>query len=111
MTGEVDRDQFRTVLVNLLLNALDFARSRIVVTTGAGADGSAELTVADDGPGVPQKDRERIFDRFVTTRPGGTGLGLSTSREIAVAHGGTLSLSETPGGGATFTVRLPAARA
>lgn len=99
----------RQLLLNLLLNALDFARSRIVVTTSRTEDGAVELSVADDGPGVPQGDRARIFQRFVTTRPGGNGLGLSTSREIAEVHGGSLSLSDTPGGGATFRVRLPAA--
>jgi two-component system sensor histidine kinase HydH len=100
----------RQLLLNLLLNALDFSRSRIVVTTRAGENGVAEFAVADDGPGVPEKDRGRIFDRFVTTRPGGTGLGLSTSREIAEAHGGSLTLAETPGGGATFVARLPPAQ-
>jgi signal transduction histidine kinase len=98
----------RQLLLNLLLNALDFARTRIQVTTRA-VDGQAEVLVADDGPGVPAADRERIFRRFVTTRPGGNGLGLSTSREIAQAHGGALSLLETDSG-ATFAVRLPAAR-
>jgi signal transduction histidine kinase len=98
----------RQLLLNLLLNALDFARSSIHVTTRA-VDGQAEVVVADDGPGVPPADRERIFQRFVTTRPGGNGLGLSTSREIAEAHGGTLSLLATDSG-ATFAVRLPGAR-
>ena len=98
----------RQLLLNLLLNALDFARTRIVVSTGRGADGSCELTVSDDGAGVPASDRERIFRRFVTTRPGGNGLGLSTSREIAEEHGGSLTLAEG-GSGACFTARLPAA--
>jgi signal transduction histidine kinase len=99
----------RQLLLNLLLNALDFARTRIVVSTRA-ADGAAEVIIADDGPGVPPKDRERIFQRFITTRPGGNGLGLTTSREIAEAHGGSLQLLDSPQG-ATFAVRLPAAPA
>jgi signal transduction histidine kinase len=107
----VDADPFaiRQLLLNVLLNALDFARTRIAVTTGCAVDGRAEVTVADDGPGVAPENRERIFLRFVTTRPGGNGLGLSTSREIAEAHGGTLGLQETAGGGATFVLRLPPA--
>jgi signal transduction histidine kinase len=107
----VDADPFavRQLLLNLLLNALDFAGKRIVVTTSRAADGQAEVIIADDGPGVPAADRERIFKRFVTTRPGGNGLGLSTSREIAEAHAGTLVLRETPGGGATFVLHLPPA--
>ena len=106
----VDADAYavRQLLLNLLLNALDFARTRITVSTLA-ADGRAQVIVADDGPGVPEPDKERIFQRFVTTRPGGNGLGLSTSRDIAEAHGGTLALRDTPGGGATFVLQLPAA--
>jgi signal transduction histidine kinase len=108
-TPKVSADPFaiRQLFLNLLLNALDFARTRITITTRA-VDGGAEVSVADDGPGVPEKDRERIFQRFVTTRPGGNGLGLSTSREIAQHHGGTLTLSDAPGG-ANFVLRLPAA--
>ena len=103
----VDPFAIRQLLLNLLLNALDFARTTIVITTRT-HDGAAEISVADDGPGVPAADRDRIFQRFVTTRPGGNGLGLSTSREIAQAHGGTLTLSDAPGG-ANFILRLPAA--
>lgn len=97
----------KQLLLNLLLNALDFARGRIVIVTGRGPDGAAEVVVRDDGPGVPGADRGRIFQRFVTTREGGNGLGLSSSREIAEAHGGTLSLLEGEGG-AAFLTRLPA---
>src|SRR5262249_26692575 len=93
----------RQLLLNLLLNALDFASSRIQVTTRA-VDGEAEVLVADDGPGVPAQDRERIFQRFVTTRPGGNGLRLSTSRESAQAHGCRLSLLDTCSG-AAFSIR------
>ena len=98
----------RQLLLNLLLNALDFSRTRLTVTSAA-VGGRAQVSVSDDGPGVPPADRERIFRRFVTTRKGGNGLGLSTSLEIAEAHGGTLTLEDTPGGGATFVLRLPAA--
>jgi signal transduction histidine kinase len=98
----------RQLLLNLLLNALDFAGSRIIIRTTRTADGQAEVVVSDDGPGVPPENRQRIFQRFVTTRPGGNGLGLSTSREIAQAHGGTLTLREGAPG-ATFVLTLPPA--
>jgi signal transduction histidine kinase len=98
----------RQMLLNLLLNAVDFAKSRVVITTSRSADGDAEVIVADDGPGVPPADRQRIFQRFITTRAGGNGLGLTTSREIAEAHGGSLTLLDSSPG-ATFAVRLPAA--
>jgi signal transduction histidine kinase len=105
----VDADPFaiRQLLLNLLLNALDFARTRISIGTSRSPDGRAQVVVADDGPGVPPENRERIFHRFVTTRPGGNGLGLATSRDIAQAHGGTLALGE--GEGATFVLTLPPA--
>jgi signal transduction histidine kinase len=107
----VDADPFaiRQLLLNVLLNALDFARSRIAISTAVARDGRAEVIISDDGPGVLPENRERIFHRFVTTRPGGNGLGLSTSREIAEAHGGSLTLRETAGGGATFVLQLPPA--
>src|SRR5207248_7594265 len=98
----------RQLLLNLLLNALDFARNRIVITTSRSPDGQAEVIIADDGPGVPPRDRQRIFQRFVTTRAGGNGLGLTTSREIAEAHGGALTLLDSSPG-TSFAVRLPAA--
>ncbi|TMA09424.1 MAG: HAMP domain-containing histidine kinase [Deltaproteobacteria bacterium] len=106
----VDADPFaiRQLLLNLLLNALDFARSRISISTTRTKEGRAEVVVADDGAGVSPENRERIFQRFVTTRPGGNGLGLSTSRDIARAHGGTLTLRDG-GGGATFVLTLPPA--
>ena len=105
----VDADPFaiRQLLLNLLLNALDFASTRITIGTSRTQGGQAEVVVADDGPGVPLEDRERVFRRFVTTRPGGNGLGLATSRDIAQAHGGSLSLRE--GEGATFVLTLPPA--
>ena len=106
----VDADPFaiRQVLLNLLLNALDFAQTRINISTARTTDGRAEVTVTDDGPGVPPENRDRIFLRFVTTRPGGNGLGLSTSRDIAQAHGGTLTLRDG-GSGAAFVLTLPPA--
>jgi len=73
------------------------------------------LIVSDDGPGVPEAERERIFERFVrldTDRArsaGGSGLGLAIVAEIVAAHGGTVVVEDAPGGGAGFVVRLPVA--
>ena len=81
----------------------------------AKAGGYAELVVSDTGPGIPAEHLPRIFDRFYrvdTARSradGGAGLGLSISRWIAEAHGGSIQAESTPGEGTTFTVRLPAA--
>ncbi len=105
-------DQINRVIANLLDNAVRHARSRVTVsltTTGE----EARLTVDDDGPGVPEHLRERIFERFGradgsrSRQSGGTGLGLAIVREIAGAHGGSIDLEPSPAG-ARFVLRLPA---
>ncbi|MFG2503512.1 sensor histidine kinase [Streptomyces sp. NPDC048441] len=108
------RSQLARVLGNLVTNAQRHARSHVTVTTRA--DGAwAVLEVSDDGDGVPENERDRIFERFVrlddarTRDDGGAGLGLAIARDVAVRHGGTLTVEEAPGGGALFELRVPAA--
>lgn len=108
------RSQLARVLGNLVNNAQRHARSHVTVTTRA--DGAwAVLEVADDGDGVPESERDRIFERFVrlddarTRDDGGAGLGLAIARDVAARHGGTLTVREAPGGGALFALRVPAA--
>ncbi|GAA4362699.1 HAMP domain-containing sensor histidine kinase [Actinomadura verrucosospora] len=102
------------VVGNLLDNAQRHARSEVRLSVGEEA-GTAVVRVADDGPGVPPADRERIFERFVrlddarSRDEGGAGLGLAIARDLVLAHGGDLAVREAPGGGALFEVRLPAA--
>ncbi|WP_416968576.1 sensor histidine kinase [Streptomyces sp. 4F14] len=102
------RGQLARVLANLLDNAARHTRTTIEVTVRRDGD-DAVLTVADDGPGVPDADRERIFERFVrlddarSRDDGGAGLGLAIARDIAVRHGGTLGVLE----GSVFELRLP----
>jgi signal transduction histidine kinase len=109
-----NRLQLVRVLVNLLANADRHAVSKVAVTVRA-RDGRAVLTVADDGPGIPPDERERIFDRFTrldaarSRDAGGSGLGLPIAREIAVRHGGTLTVEPGPDGGAAFVMSLPLA--
>ncbi|QJT04136.1 HAMP domain-containing histidine kinase [Streptomyces asoensis] len=108
------RGQLGRVLANLLDNAHRHARSAVTVTVRR-AGGQAVVEVADDGDGVPEADRERIFERFVRLDDargrddGGAGLGLAIARDVAVRHGGTLTVRETPAGGALFELRLPIA--
>jgi signal transduction histidine kinase len=66
------------------------------------------VKVADHGPGIPAALRGRVFEPYVTTKVDGTGLGLALVRQTVDAHGGTIAASETPGGGATFTLVFPA---
>jgi signal transduction histidine kinase len=65
------------------------------------------LIVEDQGPGVSSGDAQRIFEPFFTTRTTGTGLGLAVVRRVVLAHGGTVSVGQRPGGGARFELRLP----
>jgi two-component system sensor histidine kinase HydH len=69
------------------------------------------LTVSDTGPGVPERLEKSLFDTRVTTKVGGTGLGLPLVRMIVEAHGGSVSYSPSPGRGAIFTLVLPGLRA
>ncbi|MFC4913752.1 sensor histidine kinase [Actinomadura gamaensis] len=111
VTVRGDRLQLARLLTNLLTNAERHAVDEISVSVVA--DGrDAVLTVADDGAGIPPGDREAVFQRFVRLResrdrdPTGTGLGLPIAREIARAHGGTLTIADSPKG-ARFVLRLP----
>jgi signal transduction histidine kinase len=108
-----DPDHLRQVLVNLLLNAAQAlpGRGRIVVTLSDHGDAGVELSVEDDGPGIPPEERERIFLPFVSTKaPGeGTGLGLALCRKLIEADGGTVTAAGSPLGGARFLIWLPAA--
>ena len=95
-------------------NAGRHAASQIAVSVRESA-GSVELVVEDDGPGVPEGERTRIFDRFVrldearSRDAGGSGLGLAIVSEIVAVHGGSASVETSGLGGARFVVRLPAA--
>lgn len=106
-----NESQLRRVFINLLDNANRFAENRIQVSVRADDD-SAFLKVADDGPGIPNADRERIFERFSrldnsrSRHDGGTGLGLAIAKEIVLAHGGEIGLLEGKKG-AHFVIRLP----
>ncbi|MEV5830389.1 HAMP domain-containing sensor histidine kinase [Spirillospora sp. NPDC052242] len=101
------------VLGNLLDNAERHA-DRVVRLTAAREGRDVVLRVADDGPGIPAADRERVFERFVrlddarSRDEGGAGLGLAIARDLVAAHGGTLTVRDAPEGGALFEVRLPA---
>jgi two-component system sensor histidine kinase HydH len=110
-----DERLVRQAVINLVANALHAPERRgpvrvrlqtLVDGDGQKIDGVV-ISVADDGQGIAPELRERIFTPFFSTRPKGTGLGLAVVRSSAEAHGGDVVLSDTPGGGATFTLRLP----
>lgn len=105
--GNVDAAQMCTVLVNLLINALDAMPYGGCLEMGLEHDGDAiQFTVADTGPGIAAEVAHQLFTPFASTKPSGTGLGLSTSRRIVEEHGGRIVAVNPPGGGACFTITL-----
>ena len=111
----VDPDRIRQVLVNLLTNAHEYCPEHASIRVTAKRDGAeVEISVKDDGPGIPPAQLEHIFERFtrgdagLTQRIGGTGLGLAISKSLVELHGGTIGASSAPGEGSTFYMRLPA---
>ena len=111
-TVMVDRIQIQQVLTNLMRNAMDAmhdsARRELVVRTHAAQDGEIAVVVEDTGPGISEEISAQLFKPFVTTKPGGMGVGLSISKRIVEAHGGTMTVSRNAAGGATFRFTLPA---
>jgi signal transduction histidine kinase len=112
-----DPAKLHDALRNLLENATNYAteNGRIVLAS-ARRDGRILLTVSDDGPGIPERDLPRVFERFyrvdkarsrAARDPGGTGLGLAIVKHLVGLHGGTVTAANRPQGGAIFTVELP----
>ncbi|WP_300399862.1 GAF domain-containing sensor histidine kinase [Nocardioides sp.] len=113
---QADPVQLRIVLQNLVSNAAKYTRPGTTASISVHAEVSGttwRLEVVDHGLGVPPADRDRVFEPFVRVAEGlrvdGTGMGLPTCQRIVQAHGGRIGLDETPGGGATAWVELPAA--
>ena len=105
---KLDLEGVRRVLINLVENALDAAGedSTIIIQTRE-EDGKVCLSIMDEGPGVDRADRESIFEPYISTKQEGTGLGLAMVRTIIEEHGGTITVSDSPTGGARFDIELP----
>lgn len=115
LTAGFDADKMQKVVTNLLSNAMKFTADGGNVSVALTKNGPRlRLTVTDDGVGVPDADKERIFERFYQTREGtrqGTGIGLSLVAEFVQMHGGTIHVEDNPTGGAVFIVEIPAEQA
>jgi PAS domain S-box-containing protein len=117
-TVRADRDRLIQVLTNLVSNAIKFspADSEVEVRAARDARGQVRFSVVDQGPGIPEDKRGRLFGKFQqldssdTRSKGGTGLGLAISQAIVEQHGGHIEVHSEPGQGATFTFSLPAVR-
>jgi PAS domain S-box-containing protein len=112
-----DEVQLQQVVLNLVINAMEalcqnhFPQRLVTIKTDWDGEGTVSLWVSDIGAGIDQKTMKRIFEPFFTNKPQGLGLGLSISRSIVEAHGGSLSVTSSPNKGATFCCRLPAVSA
>jgi two-component system sensor kinase FixL len=107
-----DRVQIQQVLLNLLRNAIDAMtdtnRRELTVTTKALPDATVEVAIADTGPGIAEEIAGQLFQPFITTKRHGMGVGLSISRTIVDAHGGSIRAEPNPGGGTVFRFTLRA---
>jgi signal transduction histidine kinase len=107
-------DHLGRLFRNVIDNAIRYATSSVLITASV-TDTTVQVEIIDDGPGVPEEERERVFDRFVRLdssrdrSTGTTGLGLAIAREIALAHHGQITLADSPHGGARVLICLPLA--
>jgi len=113
MKVSADRGRLRQALSNLVGNAIKYAPTGTPINVRAEKqNGLFRIAVSDHGPGIPPEERGHMFEKFFRGRgvgsTPGAGLGLSIARSLVVLHGGTLDYEDTPGGGSTFVVRLPA---
>jgi two-component system nitrogen regulation sensor histidine kinase NtrY len=107
----LDPEQIRRVLINLLDNAveaLDRKGTIVLETQHAAAEGVVRITVADDGPGIPPEERDKLFMPYYSTKRRGSGLGLAIVRRIVAEHGGSVDVGDNTPRGSRFTIELPA---
>jgi two-component system, LuxR family, sensor kinase FixL len=106
-----DKVQIQQVLLNLMRNAIEAMeggeRRELLVSTAPAADSTVEISVADTGSGISPEVGAQLFQPFVTTKPQGMGVGLSISRTIIEAHGGSIAMRPNGGGGTVFSFTLP----
>lgn len=113
--AEVDPPRIEQVMLNLIANAVRYGKNPggVVTISSKRRGDQIELTVADNGPGIPYEDQPHIFERFYRVRKdrardaGGTGLGLSIVKNVTLIHGGSVAVRSTPGAGAAFLISLP----
>jgi two-component system nitrogen regulation sensor histidine kinase NtrY len=111
--ADLDPEQFRRVIINLMDNALEAmgGRGSVEVSLRTSADGGRVfIDVADDGPGIRDEDKERLFEPYFSTKKDGTGLGLAIADKIVAEHGGSMRVRDNQPRGSVFTIELPLGR-
>ena len=106
----VDQEQLRRVVINLVDNAIEAMERRGVITIETQHDPAnsvVRIVVADDGPGIPIGDRDKLFMPYYSTKGRGSGLGLAIVRRIIAEHGGGIDVSDNAPRGTRFTIELP----
>jgi len=108
-------EQLKSVLINLMKNAIQAMAKGGIITVKTSLSeehpGKVQIVVADNGPGIPRKDLDKVFQPFFTTKEKGTGLGLTICRQIIKAHGGYITVDSVPRKGTEFTITLPTGEA
>jgi len=106
----VDRDLLKQAVLNLVLNAVDAmpGGGQLQLTLSRRGE-MAEITVGDTGKGIPPELRQKVFQLFFTTRPGGSGIGLASTFRIVQLHNGSINFTSEVGRGTTFRIELPLA--
>ena len=104
-----DGNQMKQVFINLIQNAIEAITENgtITLTVSPEEDGFVEIRLQDDGPGMPEKIRQNIFNLYFTTKAKGTGIGLSIVQRIIFEHGGIIHVESAPGEGTVFTIKMP----
>ena len=100
-------DPLRRAFGNIIRNAVEACEGKGRIELAARReDGAVRIEIGDHGPGVPPELADRLFDPYVSGKSGGTGLGLALAKQTIEMHQGTIAVQPTPGGGATFVVRM-----
>jgi signal transduction histidine kinase len=106
----LDADQFKRVIINLVDNAIEAMEQRGTIVVETARDAAHDLVrvvVADDGPGIPAGERDKLFLPYYSTKRRGSGLGLAIVRRIVAEHGGNVEVSDNVPRGTRFTIELP----
>src|SRR4029434_5041749 len=108
-SGQYDVTELRKLFLNLIINAIEAseAQSSVDLRTTLASESEISVDIVDQGCGMDAETQRRLFEPFYTTKAKGTGLGMAIAKQIAVLHGGDLSVTSKPGKGTTATVKLP----